>query len=51
MASTGQEMADLQRVIALVKSLLNAQLKDILRSEGLAVSGVKAILQERIIDR
>ncbi|QSS50314.1 MIZ zinc finger protein [Histoplasma capsulatum var. duboisii H88] len=51
MASTGQDMADLQRVIALVKSLLNAQLKDILRSEGLAVSGVKAILQERIIDR
>ncbi|KAL2369842.1 hypothetical protein RJ035_006403 [Blastomyces gilchristii] len=49
MASTGQDMADLQRVIALVKSLLNAQLKDILRYEGLAVSGVKAVLQERII--
>ncbi|EEQ85871.2 SUMO ligase SizA [Blastomyces dermatitidis ER-3] len=51
MASTGQDMADLQRVIALVKSLLNAQLKDILRYEGLAVSGVKAVLQERIIGR
>ncbi|OJD23242.1 hypothetical protein ACJ73_05402 [Blastomyces percursus] len=49
MASTGQDMADLQRAIALVKSLLNSQLKDILRYEGLAVSGVKAVLQERII--
>ncbi|PGG98551.1 E3 SUMO-protein ligase PIAS1 [Blastomyces parvus] len=49
MASTGQDTADSQRVIALVKSLLNAQLKDILRYEGLAVSGVKAVLQERII--
>ncbi|KKZ64984.1 hypothetical protein EMCG_09110 [[Emmonsia] crescens] len=51
MASTGQDTADLQRVIALVKSLLNAQLKDILRSENLAVSGVKAVLQDRIIER
>ncbi|OJD12599.1 hypothetical protein AJ78_06842 [Emergomyces pasteurianus Ep9510] len=51
MASTGQDMTDLQRVIALVKSLINAQLKDILRSENLAVSGVKAVLQYRIVDR
>lgn len=49
MASTGQ-FPDLQSVIALVKTLTNAQLKDILRSEALAVSGVKASLQLRIID-
>ncbi|ODH13656.1 hypothetical protein ACO22_07046 [Paracoccidioides brasiliensis] len=51
MASTGQDTADLQRVIAIVKSLLNSQLKDILRSENLPVSGVKVVLQDRIIDR
>ncbi|KKA20222.1 MIZ zinc finger protein [Rasamsonia emersonii CBS 393.64] len=49
MASTGQA-AELQSVIALVKTLTNAQLKDILRSEGLTVSGVKLSLQLRIID-
>lgn len=49
MASTRQ-FPDLQSVIALVKTLTNAQLKDILRSEALAVSGVKASLQLRIID-
>lgn len=49
MASTSQS-AELQSVSALIKTLTNAQLKDILRSEGLAVSGVKASLQLRIID-
>lgn len=37
-------------MVALVKTLTNAQLKDILRHEGLAVSGLKAALQLRIID-
>lgn len=37
-------------VVALIKTLTNAQLKDILRNEGLAVSGVKSSLQLRIID-
>ncbi|KAL4998990.1 PINIT domain-containing protein [Aspergillus recurvatus] len=41
--------SELQSVIALVKTLTNAQLKDILRDEGLAVSGLKAALQVRII--
>ncbi|GKZ85196.1 SUMO ligase siz1 [Aspergillus niger] len=49
MASTGQ-FSDTQSLVALVKTLTNAQLKDILRNEGLAVSGVKASLQLRIID-
>ncbi|KAF5861496.1 SUMO ligase siz1 [Aspergillus alliaceus] len=49
MASVGQS-SELQSVIALVKTMTNAQLKDILRSEGLAVSGVKASLQIRIIN-
>ena len=49
MASNGQS-SDLQSVVALVKTLTNAQLKDILRNEGLAVSGVKSALQIRIID-
>lgn len=49
MASSSQ-FSDLQSVIALVKTLTNAQLKDILRSEALAVSGVKVSLQLRIID-
>ncbi|KAI9923545.1 SUMO ligase siz1 [Aspergillus wentii] len=49
MASVGQP-PEIQSVVALVKTLTNAQLKDILRSEGLAVSGLKASLQLRIID-
>jgi hypothetical protein len=49
MASAGQA-SDLQSVVALVKSLLNSQLKNILRSEYLPVSGVKSILQTRIIE-
>ncbi|KAL4989059.1 PINIT domain-containing protein [Aspergillus falconensis] len=43
------QASELQSVIALVKTLTNAQLKDILRDEGLAVSGLKAALQVRII--
>lgn len=42
--------SDIQSVISLVKSLLNSQLKQILREEGLHVSGVKSALQERVID-
>lgn len=34
-----------------VKTLVNARLKDILREEGLPVSGVKSELQIRIIAR
>ncbi|EIT80401.1 Zn-finger transcription factor [Aspergillus flavus] len=49
MASVGQS-SELQSVVALVKTMTNAQLKEILRSEGLAVSGVKASLQFRIIE-
>ena len=37
--------------IAKVKTLVNNQLKQILRKEGLPVSGAKATLQTRIIDR
>ncbi|PWY64296.1 SUMO ligase SizA [Aspergillus heteromorphus CBS 117.55] len=49
MASAGQFL-DNQSLSALVKTLTNAQLKHILRNEGLAVSGLKASLQLRIID-
>lgn len=44
------QASELQSAIALIKTLTNAQLKDILRVEGLAVSGVKASLQMRIIN-
>ncbi|KAL2809021.1 PINIT domain-containing protein [Aspergillus granulosus] len=44
------QASELQSVIALIKTLTNVQLKEILRVEGLAVSGVKAALQMRIID-
>lgn len=37
-------------LVALIKTLTNPQLKDLLRNEGLAVSGVKLALQMRIID-
>lgn len=50
MASTGSDQ-DHQSVVALIKTLINVQLKDILRSEYLPVSGVKSTLQFRIIDR
>ncbi|KAL3455632.1 transport protein particle component-domain-containing protein [Aspergillus heterothallicus] len=49
MASGGQT-SEVQSVIALIKTMTNMQLKEILRAEGLAVSGVKAALQMRIID-
>ncbi|KAB8069798.1 PINIT domain-containing protein [Aspergillus leporis] len=49
MASVCQP-SELQSVVALVKTMTNAQLKEILRSEGLTVSGVKASLQFRIIE-
>lgn len=41
---------ELNSLSSLVKTLTNSQLKDILRNEGLAVSGVKASLQIRIIE-
>ena len=41
---------ELQRLTNLVKTLTNVQMREILRSEGLAVSGVKLSLQLRIID-
>lgn len=49
MASPG--FHDIQNVKAKVKILINAQLKSVLKKEGLAVSGVKAAMQERIINR
>lgn len=49
MASPGQA-PDFQSITALIKTLTNVQLKDILRNEGLTVSGVKVSLQLRIID-
>ena len=42
---------DVHAVIAKVKILINAQLKQVLKGEGLPVSGVKAAMQERIIRR
>jgi E3 SUMO-protein ligase PIAS1 len=49
MASSGQS-SELSHLVALIKTLTNPQLKDLLRNEGLAVSGVKISLQLRIID-
>jgi hypothetical protein len=49
MASSGQS-SELQSLAALVKTLTNIQMKEILRSELLAVSGVKTTLQLRIIE-
>jgi len=49
MASPGQ-FPELPQLVALIKTLTNPQLKELLRNEGLAVSGVKASLQLRIID-
>ncbi|OAX81138.1 hypothetical protein ACJ72_04521 [Emergomyces africanus] len=51
MASAGLDGQELTRVVFLMRSLVIAQLKDILRTENLAVSGVKSVLQHRIIDR
>lgn len=44
----GAQVASLERAI---KTSLNADLKELCRSEGLLVSGVKATLQNRILDR
>jgi hypothetical protein len=49
MASSGQ-LSEIPHLVALIKTLTNPNLKDLLRNEGLAVSGVKASLQLRIID-
>ena len=49
MASDG--LINPQSLIAKVKLLTNAQLKDVLKREGLPVSGVKSLLQERLIAR
>lgn len=49
MASPG--FHDSQAMAAKVKTLINAQLKSVLKKEGLAVSGVKAAMQERIINQ
>jgi len=49
MASAGP--ANPEQVAAKVKSLINNQLKQILKKEGLPVSGAKAALQTRIIER
>ena len=50
MASTGHP-SEIQSAVALVKTLTNAQLKDVLKTERLPVSGVKVTLQIRIIER
>lgn len=50
MASQGP-FQDTPAVIAKVKTLINAQLKSVLKKEGLLVSGVKAAMQDRIISR
>lgn len=42
---------DAHPVTTKVKTLINTQLKTVLKREGLPVSGVKATLQERIIAR
>ena len=49
MASVDPASSD--ATIARVKTLVNNQLKQILKKEGLPVSGAKATLQTRIIDR
>ena len=43
--------ANPETVSVKVKTLINSQLKQILKKEGLLVSGAKATLQSRIIDR
>ncbi|KAH8689706.1 putative SUMO ligase SizA [Talaromyces proteolyticus] len=48
MSSAGQA-PELLGMIALVKTLTNVQMKEILRSQNLTVSGVKSTLQLRII--
>ncbi|CAI7583462.1 unnamed protein product [Penicillium pancosmium] len=48
--ASSQSSTEVPHLVALIKTLTNPQLKDLLRNEGLAVSGVKASLQIRIID-
>ncbi|MCJ1353067.1 MAG: SUMO ligase siz1 [Icmadophila ericetorum] len=49
MASTAP--IDATTITAKVKTLINTQLKTVLKKEGLPVSGVKATMQDRIIKR
>lgn len=49
MASAGP--ANPEQVAVKVKTLINNQLKQILKKEGLPVSGAKATLQSRITER
>jgi len=49
MASAGP--ANPEQVAVKVKTLINNQLKQILKKEGLPVSGAKAALQSRITER
>ena len=52
MATNGASQPEQVRaMIAEVKTLVNPRLKDILRAEQLAVSGLKSELQIRIIAR
>ncbi|KAJ5715043.1 uncharacterized protein N7483_012224 [Penicillium malachiteum] len=44
------ESSELPRLVTIIKTLTIPQLKDLLRNEGLPVSGLKAALQVRIID-
>lgn len=48
---TSVEPVNAEAVAAKVKTLINNQLKMILKKESLPVSGAKATLQTRIIDR
>ncbi|KAJ6024503.1 hypothetical protein N7540_005300 [Penicillium herquei] len=47
--ASGQS-SELPRLVTIIKTLTIPQLKDLLRNEGLPVSGLKAALQVRIID-
>lgn len=53
MASDGQPVQPdlVRRMVAQTKTLLNDQLRRVLREESMTVSGVKAELQNRIIGR
>lgn len=52
MASSAQSLQHNRLMVeAKIKSLINNDLKEICRGENLAVSGVKAQLQSRILDR
>jgi E3 SUMO-protein ligase PIAS1 len=52
MASNLTPLAEQTRhMVAQTKTLLNEQLRKVLKEEGLAVSGVKSELQLRIINR